>query len=149
MTVERTRIFPEMPAFMADLAPDPWTEPFWAAAREHRLVAPCCTACGAFRMPPAAFCWRCRNQEVELVELSGRGTVFTFVITRQALIPQLADAVPNVVAVVDLDGAPGCRLVGNVLRVEPEAVEIGMPVVVAWDDVDETVTIPRFVPAGD
>ena len=55
---------------------------------------------------------------------------------------------PNVVAVIDLDGAPGCRLVSNVLQIEPEAVEIGMPVVVAWDDIDETVTIPRFVPDG-
>lgn len=146
MTIERTRIFPEMPDFMAELAPDPWTEPFWRAAGEHRLVAPRCTNCGTFRMPPVPFCHTCRHQDVEWVELSGRGTVFTFVITRRALIPQLEDAVPNVVAVIDLEGAPGCRLVSNVLEVDPEAVEIGLPVVVAWDDVNETVTIPRFVP---
>jgi len=145
--MERTRIFPEMPEFMANLSPDEWTLPFWRAASEHRLVAPKCIHCGAFRMPPTPFCWKCRRQEIDWIELSGRGTVYTFVIARQALIPQLADAVPNVVAVIELDDAPGCRLVGNVLNVEPESVEIGMPVVVAWDDVNETVTIPRFVPA--
>lgn len=145
--MERTRIFPEMPDFMANLSPDVWTEPFWLAASEHRLVAPRCTNCETFRMPPSAFCWKCRRQDVEWIELSGRGTVFSFVIVRHALIPQLQDAIPNVVAVVDLDGADGCRLVGNVLDVEPEAVEIGMPVVVAWDDIDDRVTIPRFVPA--
>jgi uncharacterized OB-fold protein len=147
--MERTRIFPEMPDFMADLAPDEWTAPFWQAASEHRLVAPKCTVCGAFRMPPAPFCWNCRNQDVEWVELSGRGTVFTFIITRQPLIPQLKDAVPNVVAVIDLDGAPGCRLVSNVLQIDPEAVEIGLAVKVAWDDIDDHATIPRFVPARD
>jgi len=145
--MERTRIFPEMPDFMARLNPDPWTEPFWQAASEHRLVAPKCTNCGAFRMPPSPFCWSCRRQDVEWVELSGRGTVYTFIIARRALIPQLAPAMPNVVAVIELEDAPGCRLVGNVLGIDPEAVEIGMAVEVAWDDIDETVTIPRFVPA--
>jgi hypothetical protein len=144
--MNRTRIFPEMPDFMANIAPDVWTAPFWEATREHRLTAPKCTSCGEFRMPPAPFCWNCRTQGLEWIELSGRGTVFTFVIVRKALIPQLADAIPNVVAVIDLEGAPGCRLVGNVLQIEPEAVEIGMPVVVAWDDIDDMVTIPRFVP---
>ena len=145
--MQRTRIFPEMPEFMANLSPDEWTLPFWQAASEHRLVAPKCIHCGEFRMPPAPFCWKCRRQEIDWIELSGRGTVYTFVIARQALIPQLADAVPNVVAVIELDDAPACRLVGNVLQIEPESVEIGMRVVVAWDDVNETVTIPRFVPA--
>ena len=40
----------------------------------------------------------------------------------------------------------GGSISSNVLEVDPEAVEIGLPVVVAWDDVNETVTIPRFVP---
>jgi len=135
------------PADVIVLTPSPSTEPFWRAAAEHRLVVPRCTACGTYRLPPTPFCWKCRRQGIDWIELSGGGTVYTFVIARQALIPQLADAVPNVVAVIELDDAPGCRLVGNVLNVEPESVEIGMPVVVAWDDVNETVTIPRFVPA--
>jgi uncharacterized OB-fold protein len=145
--MQRKRIFPEMPDFMANLSPDEWTTPFWQAASEHRLVAPKCTSCGAFRMPPSPFCWNCRHQDVEWIELSGRGTVYTFVIARQALIPQLQAAMPNVVAVIELDDAPGCRLVGNILEVDFDAVEIGMSVVVAWDDIDDTVTIPRFVPA--
>ena len=51
--MQRTRIFPEMPEFMANLSPDEWTLPFWQAASEHRLVAPKCIHCGEFRMPPA------------------------------------------------------------------------------------------------
>jgi uncharacterized OB-fold protein len=135
-----------MPDFMANLSPDEWSAPFWLAASQHRLVAPRCTTCGAFRMPPTPFCWNCRQQEVAWLDLSGRGTIFTFIVTRQALIPQLADAIPYNVSVVDLEGAPGCRLVSNVLNVDPAELEIGMPVKVAWDDITDTVTIPRFVP---
>jgi hypothetical protein len=145
--MRRVRAAPEMPAELARLHPDPWTEPFWSAAREHRLVAPRCRRCGAFRMPPAPFCWKCRSQAVDWVALSGRGTVFTFNVTRQALIPQLRPAIPYVVAVVELEGAPGVRLISNVIDVDPARVRIGLPVRVAWDDIDEETTIPRFVPA--
>ncbi len=143
----RRRVAPQLPSLLARLNPDPWTEPFWRATREHRLVAPRCTACGAFRMPPTPFCWQCRTQAVDWVELSGRGTVFTFNVTRQALVPFLRGAVPYVVAVIELEGAPGVRLISNVIDVDPALVKIGMPVRVAWDDIDDNVTIPRFVPA--
>jgi hypothetical protein len=138
-----------MPASLARLAPDAWTEPFWLAAREHRLVAPRCKECGAFRMPPAPYCWQCRTQAVDWVALSGRGSVYTFSVARQALVPLLREAVPYVVAVVELDDAPGLRLVANVIDVDPAQMRIGMPVRVVWDDVDEATTIPRFVPADD
>ncbi len=143
----RRRVAPQMPALLAHLAPDPWTEPFWLATREHRMVAPRCKQCSAFRMPPTPFCWKCRTQEVDWVELSGRGTVYTFNVTRQALVPFLRGAVPYVVAVIELEGAPGVRLISNVIDVDPALVRIGMPVRVAWDDIDDNVTIPRFVPA--
>jgi len=145
--VQRRRVAPQMPEVLARLNPDPWTAPFWQAAREHRMVAPRCRACGAFRMPPTPFCWKCRKQDVDWVELSGRGTVYTFNVTRQALLPFLRPAVPYVVAVVELEGAPGVRLISNVIDVDPSLVRIGMPVRVAWDDVDDDVTIPRFVPS--
>ncbi len=143
----RKRVAPQMPAELAQLHPDPWTEPFWLAAREHRLVAPRCKQCSAFRMPPSPFCWKCRAQSVDWVELSGRGSVYTYNVTRQALIPHLRPAVPYVIAVVELEGAPGARLISNVIDVDPAQVRIGLPVRVAWDDVDGDTTIPRFVPA--
>ena len=137
---------PTLPSSIVSLHADRWTAPFWEAARGHRLVAPRCTTCGAFRLPPAPFCWRCRAQDVEWVELSGRGTVYSFTVTRQALIPQLKDSVPYVAAVIALEGVPGVRLVSNIVDVDPASVRIGMPVAVAWDDVDDHTTLPRFLP---
>lgn len=139
------------PGFAPELAatfPDAWTSPFWDAAREHRLVAPRCGACGTFRLPPTAFCWKCRSQDTEWVDLPGRGTVYTFTVARHALTPAAQDATPYVVAVIALEGAGGARLISNVVGVPCEEVTIGMPVEVVFDDVTPTSTIPRFRPAA-
>jgi uncharacterized OB-fold protein len=133
-----------LPADFAELAPDAWTEPFWLAAREHRLVVPRCTKCSTFRFPPSPFCHACTHQEVDLVQVAGTGTVYTYTVARHPVVPQLADHIPYVVAVIELDDAPGVRMIVNIVESDPEAVEIGSPVTVVWDDVDEEVTIPRF-----
>src|ERR1700730_3294115 len=136
------------PQSLVGLHPDAWTEPFWLAAAEHRLTCARCAACGTFRMPPTAFCSRCRSQDVAWVELSGRATVFSFTIARHALIPELADFLPYVVAVLDLDGAPGARVLANIIDTEVEDVHVDMPVEVVWEDVEGSpVSIYRFRPA--
>ena len=137
------------PQSLGALHPDSFTEPFWAAVAEHRLTCARCASCGTFRMPPSAFCPHCRAQEVVWEELSGRGTVFSFTVARHALTPDLAGYLPYVVAVVDIDGAPGARLIGNVVGTEVEDVRIGMPVEVVWEDVEGSpVSLYRFRPAA-
>lgn len=127
------------------LTPDVWTEQFWRAASEHRLVVPRCTACGTYRMPPSPFCWSCRSQEVEWVEHDGRGTVYSFTIIRHAVIPDVRDALPFAAAVVELPGT-GCRLVGDVVGIDPADVRIGLPVEVVWYDVRDGESVPCFRP---
>jgi uncharacterized protein len=126
--------------------PDAWTRHFWDAAREHRLVVARCKVCGADRMPPTPFCWQCRSQDTEWVELPGTGTVYTFTIARHALTPATENALPYVIAVIALDGTEGARLISNVVGITPDDVAIGMPVEVVYDDVSPDVTIPRFQP---
>jgi uncharacterized protein len=132
------------PADVIGLSPSPSTEPFWEAAAEHRLVLPRCTACGTFRLPPSPFCWKCRVQDVEWVDHDGAGMVYSFTVIRHAVIPQVRDALPLIAAVVELPGTGGCRLIGNVVDCEPEAVRIGAPVTLDWYDVREGTSIPVF-----
>jgi uncharacterized OB-fold protein len=132
------------PADVIGLSPSPSTEPFWEAAAEHRLVLPRCTACGTFRLPPSPFCWKCRVQDVEWVDHDGAGTVYSFTVIRHAVIPQVRDALPLIAAVVELPGTGGCRLIGNVVDCEPEAVRVGAPVTLDWYDVREGTSIPVF-----
>ncbi|TQM11227.1 Zn-ribbon domain-containing OB-fold protein [Pseudonocardia kunmingensis] len=133
-----------LPAEFAEIHPDAWTEPFWLATREHHLTVPKCTHCGTFRFPPGPFCFECQHQDVEHVEVSGNGTVYTYTVARHAVVPSLADSVPYVVAVLELDDAPGVRMIANVVESDPESVRIGSRVELVWDDVDDEVTMPRF-----
>jgi uncharacterized OB-fold protein len=130
---------------VAALHPDIFTVDFWKGAREHRLTVPQCSKCGAFTFPPNGFCHVCRKQEFTWIDLPGTGTVFSFTVTRQALIPQFAEYVPFVVAVIQVDGADDVRLITNIVSVDPADVQIGSRVRVQWDDIHENTTIPRFV----
>ena len=132
------------PADVIGLSPSPSTGPFWEAAARHCLVLPRCTTCGTFRLPPSPFCWKCRAQDVEWVEHDGAGTVYSFTVIRHAVIPQVRDALPLIAAVVELPGTGGCRLIGNVVDCEPQAVRIGAPVTLDWYDVREGTSIPVF-----
>lgn len=126
------------------LTPNVWTEPFWAATAEHRLILPRCTACNTYRFPPTPFCHACREQEVEWIEHDGHGEIYSFTVIRHAVIPQVKDALPFVAAVVELPDTDGCRLVGSIVDCEPDAVTIGLPVSLDWYDVRAGTTIPVF-----
>lgn len=136
------------PTAMTDPHADDATRPFWDAALEGRLVAPRCTACGTFRLPPSPLCFACRHREVEWVELPGTGTVYTFTVVRHPLAPHLADVVPYVAAVVELDGATGAgsRMLVNVVDCDPDEIAVGDRVRVRWDRVSDSLALPRFAP---
>jgi uncharacterized protein len=133
-----------LPPELIHLTPSPWTEPFWRATTQHRLVLPRCTACDAYRFPPAPFCWRCRAQEVDWLDHEGSGTLYAFTVIRHAVIPPVAVALPLIAAVVELTGTDGCRLVGNVVDTDPNTVRSGAAVRIDWYDVREATTIPVF-----
>ncbi len=132
-----------LPPEMVKIAVDAYTEPFWQAAKEDRLVAPKCAACGHFRLPPTPFCPECRSTEVSWTELSGRAEVFSFSVVRG--VPGLPD-ITLVAAVLDLPDAPGARLVGNVVDVDPDEVRIGLPVTVQFAPISDGWKVPQFRP---
>jgi uncharacterized OB-fold protein len=134
------------PAELIALSPDEWTEPFWAAAREHRLVVPRCTSCGTYRFPPSPFCYVCRHQDIELVEQTGHGTVYSYTIAWHPLLPDVSDSVPYIPVVVELPNTGGVRVIGNLIDVTPADVTIGMKVELVWRDIDEMVSVPTFRP---
>ncbi len=135
------------PPLFTDPYADEWTQPFWDAANHEQLTAPRCATCGTFRLPPTRFCSRCRSQEMQFVPLVGTGTVFSVIIVRHPLNPELSNYVPYMPAVIDPDGAPGVRFVSNVVDCDPEDVGIGLRVRVVWNHVSDTLTLPFWTPA--
>jgi uncharacterized OB-fold protein len=118
---------------------------FWEACQRRELVMQRCGACGALRYYPRALCPTCLSDAVEWVRSSGRGTVYTFTVTHQNQAPGFRDALPYVLAYVELD--EGVRMLTNIVDCAPDAVRIGMPVEVVFEDATATVTLPKFKPA--
>ena len=136
------------PSILKHTHATPMTQPFWDAAKEDRLVAPKCTTCGTFRLPPSAFCFNCQSREFEYVELPGTGTVYSFTIVRHPLHPDLAEACPYVSGVVELDGTQGAgaRMLVNIIDCDPDAVRIGDRVEIVFEHVNDEMSTPRFRP---
>lgn len=136
---------------MADYAkplpiPAPESEPFWAGARDHKLLMQKCASCGKFWFPPGTICPHCGAAEFSWTETSGRGRVFTFV-TYQRLYNKAWDGeVPYVVAIVELEEGP--RMLTNITGIDAADVVCDMAVRVVFDDVTPEVTLPKFTPAG-
>jgi hypothetical protein len=127
---------------------DATTQPFWDAAKRDKLVAPRCTHCKTFRLPPTPFCFECQHRELEWVELPGTGSVYTFTIVRHPLHPGFAEACPYVSGVVELDGTQGAgaRLIVNIIDCDPERLAIGDRVEIAFEYVNDEMSVPRFRP---
>ncbi len=119
---------------------------FWDACRRRELAIQRCGGCGAFRHPPEPCCPVCRSFAFDWTIVSGRGRIFSFATVHKGFLPALAAHVPYVVIVVELDDAPGVRLLSNLVESVPEEAAIGLPVEVVWDEVDADLTVPRFRP---
>lgn len=126
-----------IPAVTPDLAP------FFAAAREGRLVIPRCRSCGAWRYPPRPTCPPCGSGDFAWEPVAGTGEVYSFTVLHQVYHPGFADEVPYAVVLVQLD--EGVRMISNVVGVPASQVRIGQRVRVIFDPVSEEVTLPKFV----
>ena len=121
---------------------NPDTEPFWLAAKEHKLTACQCAKCGHFRMPPTAYCPECSSRDKLWPTLPGTATVFSFAICNKN--PKTGEPYIYVPVVVDIDGAPGARLNANVSGCNAEDVHIGMKVTVDWTGIEDGWVLPSF-----
>jgi uncharacterized OB-fold protein len=136
MSAQRSQV---LPAAMVRITYDPITEPFWQAAKQDRLVAPRCGACGQFRMPPTPFCPNCQSTDVDWVELSGEAIIYSFAVVHG--FPGLPDLL-LVPVVVELPDAPGARLVTDLVEVDPAEVTIGMKVTVDFSPIADGWKLP-------
>ena len=123
---------------------NPWSEPFWQAARAGRLIIPRCRACGRNSFYPRPSCPFCFSDELEWIECSGRGTVYSFtVVTNNAPSAFMAD-LPFVIAIVRLE--EGVQMLTNIVDCRPEALCCDMPVEVTFARLTDEMTLPKFRP---
>jgi uncharacterized OB-fold protein len=128
---------------------DEHTQPFWDGALKGKLMGARCAHCGTVQLQQPPYCYVCQKREFAWEQFPGTGTIYTFTVVRHPLRPQLAEAVPYVGAIIELDGTQGAgaRIMANVIDCDPEAVRIGDKVAVTFEKVSDTLAVPRFRPA--
>jgi uncharacterized OB-fold protein len=126
--------------------PDELSRAFWDAAREGRLVVQRCESCGRLQYPPDVACVHCGSTDVGPAEVSGRGTLWTYTVVDRLFHAGFADALPYVVALVELEEDAGVRLLTNVVDADPASLEIGMALEVTFEPRGD-VALAQFRPA--
>lgn len=102
------------------------TAPVWAAADRGVLLLQRCRSCGWWQFYPRDVCTRCWSQALEYVEASGEAQVATFTVVGRPGHPAWVPEVPYVLALVTL--AEGPTMMTNIIGIDPQSVQVGMPV---------------------
>lgn len=131
----------------------PDSAPFWEGASRGELRVQRCPDTGRLLFPPRPLSPWGGHREPEWVALSGRGSIWSFVVVHPPLLPYFADRAPYNVVVVALEEDPTVRLVGNWVHAAgawpaaPDAAEptIGERVRVVFDPPEGGVALPRWV----
>ncbi|XKH52425.1 Zn-ribbon domain-containing OB-fold protein [Citricoccus nitrophenolicus] len=114
---------------------------FWTGGHSGDLLISRCADCSKYSHPPTPRCGYCHSDHVAPQPVSGRGTIYSYTVNRQAWQPDLE--VPYVIAIVELDEQSDLRLMTNIIGSEVEDVAIGQPVEVVFQDRGE-VSVPVF-----
>ena len=131
---------PEISKPIPAITPD--MHDFFEGARAGRLMVQKCDSCGTLRFPAHDLCSKCNSTASRWVPVSGRGEVFSFNIMHQLYHPGFAKEVPYAVVMVELE--EGCKFVSNLLGVKPHEIKCGMPVEVAFEKLNDEVSMPKF-----
>ncbi|MFA7324409.1 MAG: OB-fold domain-containing protein [Candidatus Nanopelagicales bacterium] len=107
--------------------PDTDTAPFWQATAEGRLAMCRCQDCGLWHQPPLERCRSCAGLTA-FEEVSGLGTVYSFIVQWHPAVPGYLDDLPYAVGVIELAEQQRLRLPGRIVGIDHADIACGMPV---------------------
>ena len=111
----------------------PKTRPFWEALKAHRVDIQQCDDCRHWIFFPRLHCPRCFSKALSWKTVSGEGELLTYTLSRVPTLPELADEVPQKLAVIQLDEGP--HLNTTLVGLEENQIRIGMRVRPVFDDI--------------
>jgi uncharacterized protein len=128
----------------------PTSAPFWDALAEHRIVIQYSPSAQAYVFYPRVLAPRTLADDLQWREISGMGTLYSFTVARRPVGPHFADAVPQMLAIVEWDEGP--RFSTEMVDVAPQELSVGMRVKPVFCDCPEAfagagVTMLRYTGA--
>lgn len=128
--------------------PQPESDFYWEKARQHELWLRRCIPCGKAYFYPRDISPCCFSRDTQWIKASGKATLHTYSIVYRPPHPGFKESVPFVTAIVTLEEGP--RMPTNIVGVEdptPDKLQIDMILKVTFDDITDTITLPKFEPA--
>lgn len=127
--------------------PQPESDHYWDQAKNGKLVFQKCNDCDSVQFYPRVLCTACSSRSLDWIESSGRGTLFTFSIVHVAPHPGFREDLPFITAIVELE--EGVKMPSQVIGIEPdpELLHIGMQLEVAFEEITDSISLPKFRPA--
>ena len=124
----------------------PTSAPYWDALAEHRIRIQYSPSSGEYVFYPRVLAPRTLADDLEWREISGLGTLYTYTIAHRPVHPSFADAVPQILAIVEWDEGP--RVSTEIIVDDPSSLSVGMRVTPVFVDYpDDDVTMLRYAPA--
>lgn len=130
--------------YFYDPVAESFEEGFWEAVKKKKLVFQRCKECGEFLHPPRPMCHKCHSYDLEWVESTGKGTIYSWVVFTREVNPLYR--VPFEVVLVEME-EKGVRMVSNMAEGNPEDIYKDMPVEVVFVDINDEWPLPMFRPA--
>ena len=117
------------------------SRPYWEGLIRGELRIQFCNTCSKAVFYPRALCPHCFSETLEWITASGKGTIYSYTIAHQAFGAFAADA-PFAVVLVELE--EGVRMMSRLLDAPRERIQVGAPVMVTFEKVEEDLTLPYF-----
>lgn len=102
-----------------------YDEFYWSKLADGELWLQYCTACRKYIFYPRSFCPICAETVPEWRQASGQARLYSYTTVYVSSLPEFADDVPYVYAIVELD--EGVRMPANILNCSPEDLRINLP----------------------
>jgi uncharacterized OB-fold protein len=100
----------------------------------YRMEAGRCIECQMISFPKRLICPECGSREFETINLSGKGSLVTYTITRVAPVG-FADQVPYAVGIVELD--EGIRIMAQITDCELDKLKTGNRLIAKFRRINE------------
>lgn len=123
--------------------PDPTSRHFWDGALRSELVLQRCTTCTRFQYPPNVVCENCQSRQLRPTAVAGRGSLYALTVMHQAFLPVFVAEIPYVLVLVDIDEAPGVRMLSTLVDTDPASLSIGDTLEIVYDRRDD-LAVPLF-----
>jgi uncharacterized OB-fold protein len=101
---------------------------YWEGLAEGKLLIQRCASCSTWQWGPEWICHECLGFDLVFEQVEPAGTLYSYERVWHPVHPALRDQGPYLIGLVALDGAPGVRLVGNLLGDPTAEITIGAAV---------------------